>query len=143
MAKRNKIPDLSPYLGCQADEWLGIDPLAIGWLQHNVPFQTGQPPAQFIERLAPFCTPDHLVCAIPAQQPCPLCRKKISLNGTPLGHAEIRVIGDEEIFAAPDLIIHYVTEHRYLPPKPFLTAVLNGPQPTSSEYKALLRTYLS
>ncbi len=30
------------------------------------------------------------------------------------------------IYAAPDLVYHYVTEHRYLPPEGFFRAVMNA-----------------
>ncbi|MGW4896184.1 DUF7919 family protein [Kitasatospora sp. NPDC004240] len=40
------------------------------------------------------------------------------------GHHEIRVPGDGVVYAAPSLIGHYVTEHGYRPPQPFVDAVL-------------------
>jgi hypothetical protein len=50
-------------------------------------------------------------------------RKKILL-----GSAEIWVpaLGQAVIYAAPDLIYHYVKEHRYLPPADFINAVLSA-----------------
>jgi len=43
-----------------------------------------------------------------------------------LGHAEIRVpTHAETMFAAPSLIWHYVTAHRYRPPDDFVAAVKN------------------
>ena len=42
-----------------------------------------------------------------------------------LGGAEIHVLAqDNKVFAAPDLIYHYVVEHSYAPPKEFIDAVL-------------------
>jgi hypothetical protein len=42
-----------------------------------------------------------------------------------VGSAEIRVpAGDGTTFAAPDMIIHYVTEHGYRPPDSFLDALV-------------------
>jgi len=39
-----------------------------------------------------------------------------------LGSAELWIPGTETLFAAPDLIVHYVREHRYLPPEAFRQA---------------------
>ena len=38
-------------------------------------------------------------------------------------NGEIRVAGNQIIFAAPVLIVHYIEEHGYLPPAEFLEAV--------------------
>jgi len=41
-----------------------------------------------------------------------------------LGDAEIRVLGrNDRVFAAPNLIYHYVTAHGYRPPDEFLGAL--------------------
>jgi hypothetical protein len=39
------------------------------------------------------------------------------------GNGEIWVPGDDVIYAAPVLIVHYIEEHGYLPPPQFLKAV--------------------
>lgn len=45
-----------------------------------------------------------------------------------LGSAEIRVTGEHgEIYAAPDLIYHYVADHHYKAPDAFVCAVLLAP----------------
>ena len=49
------------------------------------------------------------------------------VNGTALtlGSAEVRVLTPEGVWlAAPDLVYHYVARHNYLPPEPFIEAVL-------------------
>jgi hypothetical protein len=52
-----------------------------------------------------------------------------------LGASEIRVgARTGTIFAAPDLIYHYVREHGYLPPTEFVRAVEEEPLPGSAEY---------
>jgi hypothetical protein len=38
-------------------------------------------------------------------------------------NGEIRVAGEQVVYAAPLLIIHYIEEHGYLPPAEFLEAV--------------------
>ncbi|MEE1938026.1 hypothetical protein V1L54_01090 [Streptomyces sp. TRM 70361] len=39
-----------------------------------------------------------------------------------LGSTEIRVRGNNTIYAAPDLTTHYITEHQYRPPEEFCRA---------------------
>ncbi len=52
-----------------------------------------------------------------------------------LGSAEIRVFGDRgKIYAAPNMIYHYVTSHHYKPPSEFVQALKNGPSPPHPEY---------
>ena len=52
-----------------------------------------------------------------------------------LGAAEIRVFAKSGvIYAAPDLIFHYMSIHKYGPPEPFIAALKNGPRPSSKEY---------
>lgn len=42
-----------------------------------------------------------------------------------VGGAEIRVRAkDGVVYAAPDMIVHYVLAHRYLPPAAFVEAVI-------------------
>lgn len=131
--------DLSPYTGCGADEAIGWQPLAVGWLRVGVDFVTGKVPALFPSLLLPFCHPPYTLCHTPVPQPCPLCRQPISA----FGQGEIRIIGAEEIFAAPDLIYHYITVHQYCPPQPFIQAILQNPNPTSAEYRALRKALQS
>jgi len=52
-----------------------------------------------------------------------------------LGSAEIRAFSEtKEVYAAPNLIYHYVSVHKYRPPECFLEAVRTGPRPPSAEY---------
>lgn len=131
------VPDLDE-LSDSPDAALGLAPLAVGWLSARHPYTTGDAPAPFLARLLTFCRPEFTVCRAPAARPCPLCNEQVELDGVRYGAAEIRVLGEEEIFAAPDLIYHLVTAHRYLPPPQFLLAVLKGPAPGAPEHRALL-----
>jgi hypothetical protein len=56
-----------------------------------------------------------------------------------LGYTEILVPGDEVVYRAPSLILHYIPGHRYLPPQCFVEAVLNCPEPSSQEYSAAIK----
>lgn len=143
--RRGAPEDLEPYLGCPADAELGIDPLAVGWLQRNRSFSQGGVPEGFLERLLAFCFEQNTVCATAGARRCPLCGESVEpITGdektAQFGQAEIRVLGEVDIFAAPTLIYHYVTEHGYRPPDIFIDAVMNGPQPGSPEHRALVKT---
>lgn len=143
--KHNQRTDLTPYTDCPCDEILGFDPLAVGWLTRGQSFSTGAVPADFTEKLLQFCLPENTVCALPRPRPCPLENHAVPLvtsNGREinLGLAEIRVIGEQEIYAAPALIYHFITVHNYRPPDEFIHAVRHGPQPTSAEFRVLIRT---
>ena len=134
--RRDFGTDLAPYVG-SVDEGLGYVPLLVGWLRRGQPFQTGSVPAGFMDRLLPFCHEANVVGRTAGRRPCELDRQ-CQLPPTHLT-AEIRVIGDEDIYAAPTLIYHYVTIHNYKPPDEFITAVLHGPPAGSPEHRALIK----
>ena len=90
--------------------------LNVGWLDPKEPFRTGAAVPQFVDLLWEFCCRKVVVtrgfCG------CYLCTPQIldvvyATRGEKtlkLGSAEIRVFSSEgKIFAAPDLIYHYVT----------------------------------
>lgn len=142
---RNFLEDLEPYYGCKADTSLGLDPLAVGWLQRGQTFDSGPLPDAFPEALLPFCFDEHTVCARPNTLPCPLCGERVepvTRDGATahFGVAEIRVLGEDDIYASPTLIYHYVVAHKYRPPDVFVRAVMQGPQPGSAEHRAVVRT---
>lgn len=64
-------------------------------------------------------------------KPCPICRTEIyiyndELNiGHPLGMEDFYIPSADKryLFRAPSLLLHFVREHNYLPPKPFLEAI--------------------
>lgn len=57
-----------------------------------------------------------------------------------LGDAEIRVIDEEQkvVYASPNMILHYIINHRYYPPQCFINAVMYGPKPGSDVYRKIL-----
>lgn len=141
--KRNRShEDLQPYEGCRAEQHLGMTPLGVGFLT-GAQFPTGPVSDRFVERLAALCQPAYRVCTIAGRLPCAVDRQPATMvwadEEVPLGGGEIRVLGDEDIFAAPDLIYHYVTEHGYQPPAVFIKAVEQGPAAGSPEHRAYVR----
>jgi hypothetical protein len=52
-----------------------------------------------------------------------------------LGSSDIMVPGEDAVYNAPNLILHYIRHHRYQPPECFSAAVLKCPEPDSAEYR--------
>ncbi|HEV2783153.1 MAG TPA: hypothetical protein VGX25_27540 [Actinophytocola sp.] len=105
----------------------------VGWLDAAEPYPTGDVPADFAERLVELCRNPvnrtrgwHYcnLCPRPAEpMPQPITVKSPE-GDFPVGFAEIRVEGSNGVrYAAPDMIAHYVLEHRYRPPDAFIEAV--------------------
>ncbi|SDH46863.1 hypothetical protein SAMN05192558_102181 [Actinokineospora alba] len=94
--------------------------LNVGWLNFER-FDQGDVPADFVARLDEYAT--DRVNQTRGSQSCPIC----GLDNPSLGSAEIHVQApDGTIYAAPALVAHYVSAHRYRPPKAFIDAVLTG-----------------
>ena len=111
---------------------------SIGWaetqpINDKHPFPVGDMPPEFLTRLKDFCRRwgDGLESlAWPVflgPHSCELCRKCMASGniGVPAG---------DILFAAPEMVAHYVEAHRYAPPAEFVKAVLECPPTRSQEY---------
>ncbi len=66
-----------------------------------------------------------------------VCRHRRKEN---LGYSEIRIMGENDIvYAAPNLVFHYVTAHHYKIPDEVIHALKHGPCPPEQEYFDRLR----
>lgn len=122
-------PDLTPYTYMPSRVAPGL--LNVGWLDAAHPFERGEVTTEFVDAL-------WRLCGQPAVRTrgfhvCELCGGPDDVLPTATHRGETRRIGSNEIraatregtsFAAPDLIFHYVTAHRYRPPEAFIRAVL-------------------
>ncbi len=144
---RRFIEDLSEYDGTPDVDRIGMAPLAVGFLQRGqrLELQQNQRPAsaKLVKKLLPFCAADVRVFALPRAMKCPLCNEPVSVEiageSVRLGSAEIRVLGDGGIYAAPDLLPHYIEAHGYQPPDEFVDAVMRGGSGVNSaEFRALI-----
>lgn len=108
----------------------------IGWLQKDNSFTKGEVSFLFIEILKKHNERPFTVHHTRGFHGCDFCeQEKMS------GFHEIRVVGaDGKVYACPELIIHYVESHQYLPPQEFIDAVIYGPLPGSEEYNNAIRT---
>jgi hypothetical protein len=107
---------------------LGIIRLVnVGWLDENHSFCQGIMATALIDKLFTLCeSPMNITRGM---HKCPFCGKT-SINverfgrKVVLGHAEIRLQANWRIeFTSPNMILHYVIDHQYLPPDQFVAAL--------------------
>lgn len=118
------FPDLTPY------RYFGGErrPLVnVGWLARGHDFPTGPIDERFVDGLVRCAL--HPVRLAMGLHRCDLCAdgpRDIEAYGrrVPLGNGEIRAAWNGVEYAAPTLVVHYVSEHGYAPPDGFLRAVL-------------------
>lgn len=113
----------------------------IGWLENGHEYVKGDVTDVFVEKLWGYT---HFAVAMKRGfHVCDVCESSqreipvIEYRSKKLkvGYAEIRVFGETgKIYAAPNLLFHYITEHSYKPPNEFIQAVLHTCEPSSSEY---------
>lgn len=110
----------------------------VGWLSRGREFLQGEAPAWVIEGLVERAKHPDVVTR--GSHRCDVCASADE-PGSPAsdrsGNGEIWLCNEEgEWFAAPTLIVHYITEHHYLPPVEFIDA-LRGSDP--GEFAGLKR----
>ena len=124
--------------------------LNVGWLDQARDCEKSSTDDDTVAKLWKFCgcsigqTRGFHACNLPGCRghlehlgPMRAIRGRIALK---LGSAEIRVFGsDGKIYAAPNLIYHYVTVHGYKMPTEFVLALENCPDPDSAEYLERLK----
>jgi membrane protease YdiL (CAAX protease family) len=111
----------------------------VGWLSAAHAFETGEPSEELLDRLWSYCSVS--VAQTRGIHQCEFCPDKdvhfAERKGDKLllGTSEIRVFADEgRIYAAPTLLYHYVKEHGYKLPEPFIQALMADPAPPAAEY---------
>jgi hypothetical protein len=124
--------DLTPcdYFGSEAANALFF----VGWLSRDAEFNRGQTPAGVYERLKEFALDPWQPIAAGGSHGCELCQHSPEARGS----ANLFIPSGEKIYVTPELIVHYINAHQYLPPDEFCAAVLNCPAMRSMAYKRLL-----
>jgi hypothetical protein len=112
----------------------GFQTLNIGWLDRNHPFPIQVPEEWLLNALFECCGRFATnvtkgvhrcdLCSGP-QQFATLLHVERFGRSIYLGSAEIHIQAGKTVFAAPNLIYHYVAIHHYLPPKDFVLALRN------------------
>ena len=123
--------DLTPYVYLNHEPDPNI--LAVGWLDAEHEFSKGTVSEGLLTRILTLCyAPINQTRGFhqsPFLTPAPL-GYPVEYKGKKmlLGSAEIRVTGiNGHVYAAPNLIYHYIKDCQYLPPQEFLSAVDSGP----------------
>src|SRR5450631_2208157 len=111
----------------------------VGWLNAGHAFEKAAPTEELLDRLWTYCSVS--VAQTRGIHRCEFCPgKDVHLADRKgdkllLGTSEIRVFaGFGHVYAAPTLIYHYVSEHRYKLPEPFVRALMADPAPPAAEY---------
>lgn len=104
----------------------GLPLVNVGWLDLRLPYRQGQVDPTIAHKIGELC--QNPVNQTRGFHNCQLCREypvKETLAGQKwgLGSAEVHIVGDGKVYAAPTLIYHYIVRHNYLPPEEFLVAV--------------------
>ncbi|MFG1917190.1 hypothetical protein [Micromonospora sp. NPDC048898] len=131
--------DLTPYTYLERhedDQWPSDEQgkdlplLNVGWLDAAHPYPTGAPPHGLVPALTELAktrvrqTRGHHYCEICVRDMGEGAREAIRQGMIARESAEFEVRGDGVVYAAPQLLLHYVTAHEYLPPAEFCTAAL-------------------
>lgn len=113
---------------------------AVGWLHPDHPYTKGEVSPDFLARLKEFAAQ----CGQSAEalffgawggiHTCEFCGKAHSA-------AEFGVPGDDVLFVAPQMIVHYIEQHGYCPPAEFAAAVMRSPLPASEEYQLITEPF--
>lgn len=136
------FPDLSEYDYYRNDARPGT--LNVGWLERPYEYCHEMPSEHVLDLLWTVCTVS--VVQTRGRHLCDLCDPPALVSAErhglqlALGSAEIRVFSKEgRLFAAPNLIYHYVNTHHYRPPDEFLCALHEGPVPPEDLYFTMLQ----
>ncbi|MFC9646508.1 DUF7919 family protein [Streptomyces mirabilis] len=125
--------DLTPYTYDRdnwdpeaSGRWRGVPLLNVGWLSRSENYSKGEPHAGLVDVLQRM-TQTHRAQQTRGYHFCPWCASSLfgPRGDCPRGSSEIRVMGNDVAYAAPELVAHYVEAHSYLPPADFVDAVLS------------------
>ena len=113
------LEDLAPYkfpIGTPNDA------VSVGWLENGHAFDVGTTPRKFRSKLRELAR--DIKNPMWGFHECDLCDGR---GGKSKGNGEIHVLGSDGIlYVAPELVLHYVSRHKYLPPQEFIDAVLTS-----------------
>lgn len=121
--------DLSPYEYAYGRP--SSDVLNVGWLSDEHPFSKGSVPPGIFEKLLELFA-SSAVNQMRGYHDCPFCPEGtepriVLADGSQitLGSAELW-FRDEAgtVYAAPNLVYHYMKEHQYMPPEQFQDALV-------------------
>lgn len=100
----------------------------VGWVDPRMSFSSGSVEPGLVEKLV-LLRAKHPVNIMRGIRQCPSCLNEFETAAfgreeLTLGIAELWIPGSKVIFAATDLIIHFITRHHYRPPNEFQSAAM-------------------
>ncbi len=107
---------------------------AIGWLHPDHDFVRGSVSDENLAVIRSHLATAFQPCAFGGVHQCEFCLKSI-------GSLNLLVPTLDVVYVAPEMLIHYITEHSYQPPAEFFDALAQCPVQESPEYMALLAPY--
>ena len=113
---------------------------AMGWLDAAHSFREGIPNQDFVDKLHMLilhCDESALALCWPQSTPAQMCElcEDFETDGN------LGVPGAGVLYVAPKLILHFVTDHRYLPADEFVEAVIKCPLPGTRAYAAAVADF--
>jgi len=91
--------------------------IKVAWLDDGQPYDKGEVPSDFLDKLKKIEPRIYTK----GWHTCPFCRGETSST-----QFMIPVEGEDKTFYdVPEMIIHYIEVHNYLPPQEFIDAVMN------------------
>ena len=104
---------------------------AVGWLEKGKPYSTGPTLPDVVEKLREFWDAREFRMAFLGVHQCDFCDSQL-IDG--FGSITSFVAYENKIYVFPDLIIHYIEKHDYLPPAEFVEALLSSNPQKTLEY---------
>jgi hypothetical protein len=89
--------------------------IKIGWLDNEHVFNIGPIPKKFIDKLKKIKPNVRSF----GYHKCPFCNEKQGSN-----RYVLKIEDTLQCYDAPDMIIHYIEDHNYLPPQEFIDHIL-------------------
>jgi hypothetical protein len=130
-----------PDLGTDALVVRGSSIRAIGWLSSSCNFIRGASPSDFVERLRELTaawTETARILEWPAvagPHTCELC-------GVATAAGIVGVPSSDFLYVAPEMALHYVEQHDYLPPQEFIDAVRACPDPATPAFHQAAKPFV-
>jgi hypothetical protein len=142
------IADGEPMPDAYAPIPKGVTAVAVGWLDAEHDYSRGSVEDGFVARLSDVCC-TNAVARTRGFHRCPFCPPSAAseppsptmvergAESVTLGSAEVHVVArDGRWLVAPNLVLHYVTDHGYVPPPEFIEAVTSGRvAPTDAQWR--------
>lgn len=123
--------------------------LGVGWLDKTMSYPKDDVDPRFVKKLADLLVDPWYPYPTLSSHRCDFCRFSrgpvfVSIAGRSLriGDKILFVPGDGKLYAAPNMIVHYIDSHEYAPPEEFVAAVLKCPAMDSEAYRKAVEPFL-